>query len=937
MTERSERMWRAEDGPRGEAAGPAGGADDVLPAAPALLSAADGAVLRATGELAGLAGVPSADDLVGRNLSRLLSEDGPVSWLHGERRRVPVRVVSWPRPGNAGERISVLADVSDLAVHPPDEDSTADARELSGVGRWMYDPQAGEIHPSPMVAELLGSDSSRPKFDVLLEVTHPADRGKAEEFYTRLLNATEGVLIEVELRDLAGERVYLCTGRVECGPDGWIERVQGTVQDITEHRVLKRQLHDERRKLEDAERIARLGTWEWDPRSDVIRLSDTLHALLGRPPKTHTTFSGYLERVHAEDRERVREAWMPLLQRHETVEVEHRYFCGVTGKILVLRLRGSAVRDADGRTLLVGTAQDVTEQRAAATRLERSSQRFTDLVSVTPVGIGLFDTGGRLVDVNEALCDLFGFRAELLQGRSMDELVHPDEPARELPVPAEAEGRLRVPQRAFRRSDGEAVDCELHVSWSVQDDGSQFWLVVFQDITERRRATEALHYQATHDELTGLPNRAAVKAMLSGLLPATTGGELPDIAVLFCDIDKFKRINDGLGHDAGDELLVALARRLERGLPEGCVAARISGDEYVVICRDLTAVGGLDALATRVSRLLRTAVPVHGQLIRVSASIGAVTPRGAAESGAAGSLGAALLGQDLLRFADAAMFEAKSRGVGKVSLASPALMASADRQLQLEGQLREALHNDGLSLVYQPVVATDGRVLGAEALVRWPHPERGMLAPDTFLPVAEQGDLLQELDRWVLRTALREAASWPGSGGSPVSISVNLGGMVPGAPDFVRSVTEIVAETGIQWNRVVLEVVETALVDLPAHPRQEMADLSARGVRFAVDDFGTGYSSLARLKDLPAQIIKVDRRFVSGVGGDASDFAVTRAVVDMARAMGRRCIAEGVEHATQFHVLSGVGVDAYQGWLFSYPLPAARFRELLERSPLSTP
>src|SRR5699024_7774181 len=189
--------------------------------------------------------------------------------------------------------------------------------------------------------------------------------------------------------------------------------------------------------------------------------------------------------------------------------------------------------------------------------------------------------------------------------------------------------------------------------------------------------------------------------------------------------------------------------------------ARMSGDEYVVICRDLAAVGGLDALATRVSCLLRTAVPVHGQLIRVSASIGAVTPHGAAASDAVGCLGGALRGEDLLRFADAAMFEAKARGVGKVSLASPALMASADRQLELEGQLRAALHNDGLSLVYQPVVGVDGRVVAAEALVRWPHPERGTLAPDTFLPVAEQGDLLRDLDRWVLRTALTEASSWP--------------------------------------------------------------------------------------------------------------------------------------------------------------------------------
>jgi diguanylate cyclase (GGDEF)-like protein len=506
-------------------------------------------------------------------------------------------------------------------------------------------------------------------------------------------------------------------------------------------------------------------------------------------------------------------------------------------------------------------------------------------------------------------------------------ITHPDEPVGWLSaaarLTAEREGGFKVPQRILLRPDGELVYCELHIAISVQDDGRRFWLVVFQDITERRRVAEALRHQANHDELTGLPNRAAVKETLTQLL-AGEGAE--KIAVLFCDIDNFKRVNDSLGHDAGDELLVALARRLEGGLPAGCTAARMSGDEYVIICEDIDAVGGVDALGTRVASLLRAAVPVHGQLVRVSASIGAAVPNGSRTSGV-----------DLLRFADAAMFEAKRRGAGRVSLASAALIASADRQVHLEGQLREALAKDGLTLHFQPVVGVDGTVQTAEALVRWPHPDRGLLAPDAFLPVAEQGDLMRELDRWVLRTALREAATWPVPNGKPVAVAVNLSGLVPGDPDFVDAVSNAVAEAGIAWDRVVLELVETALVDLPCKTMQQMDLLVDKGVRFAVDDFGTGYSSLARLKDLPAQIIKVDRRFVSGVGSDPSDFAVARAVVDMARAMGRSCVAEGVETATQFHVLHGVGVDAYQGWLFSRPVPPREFRAVLALGPLHVP
>jgi diguanylate cyclase (GGDEF)-like protein/PAS domain S-box-containing protein len=567
-------------------------------------------------------------------------------------------------------------------------------------------------------------------------------------------------------------------------------------------------------------------------------------------------------------------------------------------------------------------ATAAAEPDIALTRLRRSSQRFTDLLAVAPVGIGLFDESERLVDANDALCRLLGYRLDQLRGCTADDLSHPQDQAGSL---RPGKGALdpnradsKVVQRSLLRADGRPVSCELHTGLSVQDDGSQFWLVVFQDITERRRQAEALHHQATHDDLTGLPNRAAVKDLLAAYL---SGPRRNRTAVLFCDIDKFKRINDSLGHDAGDELLVALARILADGVPPECTVVRLSGDEFVIVCSDIDAVGGLDALATRVSALLRTTIPVQGQLIRVSASVGAALadqPDATAD--------------DLLRFADAAMFEAKRRGPGKVSLASPTLIASADGQLHMEGQLRDALAQDGLELHYQPVVTSDGSIIAAEALVRWPHPEHGMLTPGVFLPIAEQGDLLRKLDRWVLRTALRDAAGWPSINGRQARVAVNLGGLVPGDPRFVPAISDALDESGIDPDRVVLELVETALVDLPSEARGTMHSLADRGVNFAVDDFGTGYSSLARLKELPAQIIKADRRFVAGIGGDPADFAVTRAVVDMARAMGRRCIAEGVETATQFHVLKGLGVDGYQGWLFSHPVRQPDLRALLGSS-----
>ncbi|MQA14098.1 MAG: EAL domain-containing protein [Pseudonocardiaceae bacterium] len=800
-----------------------------------------------------------------------------------------------------------------------------EAQRIARTGSFTRDPVTGAMTYSDALVEIFDARSVDPAANPL-EMAHPEDRKLLLELEQQVLADAGGTTHEVEFRGLPGDGdpCYVCRARAERAESGEALRIVGTVQDVTEARAMERELREERRRLAEAQRVASIGAWEWDPAAGEVRWSPMLRELYGVPVSTAATYESYLSLVHPEDRGWADELWRALAVDHRPVECEHRVI-RPDAAVRTFRCYGAMMLDPAGGPRLVGTAQDVTEQRAAETRMERSSQRFADLVAIMPVGIGIFDDADRLVDANDALCGLLGHDLERLRGMTAAELTHPVERGRLDTLHGyggPGAKSFSVPQRMFARADGEPVYCELHVSVSVQDDGQRFLLVVFADVTERRQVAEALKHQATHDELTGLPNRAAVSERLTELLAEPEG----ELAVLFCDIDNFKRVNDSLGHDAGDELLLALARRLEDGLPDRCTAARLSGDVYVVICSDATAHGGVQALVATVGSLLRTAVPVQGQLVRVSAAIGVAVPDGSTSGP-----------EDLLRFADAAMFQAKCQGAGRAALASAALMASADRQVALEGQLREALAGDELSLHYQPVVSADGTVLTAEALIRWQHPERGMLSPEVFLPVAEQGDLMRELDRWVLRAALAEARGWPSYNGRQAAVAVNLAGLTPGDPDFVDTVATLVAESGIPWDRVVLELVETSLVDLPSRTRHAMAELVERGVRFAVDDFGTGYSSLARIKELPAQIVKVDRRFVSGVGVDPSDFAVARAVVDMARAMGRCCVAEGVETATQFHVLRGLGVEAYQGWLFSRPVPPREFRTVLSLGPLHVP
>lgn len=538
----------------------------------------------------------------------------------------------------------------------------------------------------------------------------------------------------------------------------------------------------------------------------------------------------------------------------------------------------------------------------------RSSRAMPGLFDLVPIGLAVLDEHGRILDANDAADRLLGYPREELVGTAAADLLRHDDPG---PCLTTASGPQPGP-RVLVHADGHPVSCEIYIAASVQADGTRLWLILAQDTTNYQQRIEQLQYQASHDELTGLPNRQGLRALLGeqDLQGPSTG-----FAVLFCDIDNFKRVNDSWGHPAGDELLIAVASRLQAALPPDCHLARFSGDEFLITCPHVDTHGGLEALAARVSGCLRTTVPLGGRLVRISASVGA-----AAIDGAAHTL------EDLVRFADAAMFEAKHSGAGRIAMADTSLIASADRQLDLEDQLREALATDGLTLHYQPVVTRDDTIGMAEALLRWPHPDRGVLGPDVVLSVAEQGDLLRELDLWVLRTALAEAASWS----QPIQIAINLSGLPSNDPDLLSTISTIITESGIAPHRVVLELTETALLDLPPAHRQAITGLTDRGVAFAIDDFGTGYSSLARIQDVPAQIIKLDRTFLpTSEEEDTNAGPITQAIVNLCRATGHHCIAEGVETPTQRGLLENLGVEAYQGWLFSPALPAPEFRRAL--------
>jgi diguanylate cyclase (GGDEF)-like protein/PAS domain S-box-containing protein len=539
--------------------------------------------------------------------------------------------------------------------------------------------------------------------------------------------------------------------------------------------------------LAEAQRLARIGSWEWDMVANTVEWSDELYRIMG-VDRASFTIDGesFYARVPSEDREPIERAIETTMRTTEPFRLEHRVV-HPGGEVRTIDSRGRAELDGDGRVVrLLGTAQDVTEQRAAERLLE---------------------------------------------------------------------------------------------------------------------------HQALHDPLTGLPNRAL---FLDRLQHALTRARRPgsSLAVYFCDVDDFKNINDSLGHDAGDELLVALPPRLREGLRAGDTVARFGGDEFVILCEDLNSEGEAIRIAERIGEAFRLPFALDGRPHHLSVSVGVVFVK-AGEASAA----------EVLRDADAAMYRAKADGKGQFELFDAQMRASLVARLQTEADLRRALDEGELRLHYQPVVAladADDALVGAEALVRWQHPRRGLLAPAEFIAVAEDSGLIAPLGAWVLEEACRQAVAW----GGERFVSVNLSPRQLSHSDVPALLERALADTGVDPALLELEITENVLMEQSAGALATLRRLKAMGVRLVLDDFGTGWSSLAYLKRFPLDGLKIDREFVDGLGSEPEDTAIVAAVLSMAAALELDVIAEGVETDAQLAWLRERGCGMAQGFLLGRPMPA---------------
>jgi diguanylate cyclase (GGDEF)-like protein/PAS domain S-box-containing protein len=556
------------------------------------------------------------------------------------------------------------------------------------------------------------------------------------------------------------------------------------------------------------------------------------------------------------------------------------------------------------------------DARDRAEAAERASEaRFRAMFTDAAVGIGISDTQGRILEANSALAGMLGFQPEELLGCYITDLFHGDNPPEMWSQLNEtAAGRrdhYRV-ERKFRKRDGSTLWTNVTVSLVRDDAGAPLYLVgMIEDITARHQLQEQLRYQANHDPLTGLGNRSLFTERLHGAFAAGGGGR---IGLCYLDLDGFKAINDSLGHVVGDQLLVAVASRLD-GLVSGNgrLVARMGGDEFVVLVENTSSADEVIILAEDILRCLTEPVRIGGHRLSVSASIGIV------ECAVAESTPA-----ETMRDADITLHWAKLDGKNRWASYDRERNAKEIARFRLSAGMPTALARGEFYVDYQPLLSlADGKLFGVEALVRWAHPEFGRLPPDRFIGLAEETGLIVPLGRWVLAEACDQAREWLDRYGADAPMmSVNLAARQVAEPNLVADVQSILDGSGVPPGCLQLELTESAIMGTSGEPLAALRELADLGVRIAIDDFGTGYSNLAYLRHLPVHALKIAGSFVEGLregAGDSVDTRIVTALVSLAHTLGLEVIAEGVETQAQVELLREMGCDSAQGWLFAKP------------------
>lgn len=727
--------------------------------------------------------------------------------------------------------------------------------------------------------------------------------------------------VEFGLRTKTGRKLWVRSQAKPIMENGRVVRLIGALHDLTEARQARKALERSELEFKRLVETASEGVWTIDANGLTTFVNRRMAEMLGYQPEEMlgTSFLDYVApELHQLSLEKLQRWKKGVSEVHESA-LRHR-----TGRTVWVMASTSPIRAEDGTvTGALAMMVDITERKAIEDQLRQSESRYRQFVESLVDAIVVHQSGF-IVYANESAARLVGAAsAQELIGRNAFDFVAPE--YRELALARIRDlqakgGHAPLIEEKFLRLDGTPVDVEVSASTTVYN-GKPGILVVARDITDRKRAEEQIRYLGQHDSLTGLPNRALLADRLAQAI-AVAERHQSIFALLFLDLDHFKKINDSYGHRTGDDFLKQVAGRLV-----GCVRAidtvsRQGGDEFILLLSELAHPEDAGTVARKICEQLAEPFIAEGVYLHASVSIGiAVYPRDGATA------------DELLRNADIAMYYAKNRGRNQYQFFSEELNRITRERLEMETALRKALSDGELYLAYQPQQNLQtGAIEGFEALLRWRHPSRGELAPQDFIPIAEESGQIARLGEWVLQTVLADMQQFDAAGFAGLRFAINLSAIELKQADFTARVQEFLAKSKLPPQRLEFELAESLLVHDSELAVRSIEQLSAMGLHFAIDDFGTGYSSLANLRKLRIGHLKIDRSFISDLERDADSKAIVRTVIALAQHLRLKVIAEGVERQAQRDFLRNHGCELMQGYLLAPPLPLAEALAFLERT-----
>ncbi|MES2538070.1 MAG: EAL domain-containing protein [Pseudomonadota bacterium] len=790
-----------------------------------------------------------------------------------------------------------------------------EAQLVSGLGDWQFDVRTGKNTWSEALFGLFDRDPAlgAPTLNELQAYYFPDDAVRHREVVRRAIESGQSFDLDLHLLLPGGREVFHhAIGHAVKDNHGTVVKLYGINQDITERKQAEAALHRTGRLLTTSQTMARVGGFELDLVNGTMLWSYEMYRIHDTEPESFTpSIATALEFYSAESRALFKDALQRAREGGAVWDMELALI-SATGRSKWVQVKTSPAGERPGQ--FIGAMQDITLRKQAEDSLRLSAMVYEHSSEAMMV----CDPDNRIIAINPAFTLLTGYTAHEVLGKNPSMLSsgsHDLAFHQSMWLSINSTGQWRG-EIWNKRKNGEMFAESLTINTIRRDDGSVHrYVALFSDITEKKKTEALIWQQANFDSLTGLPNRRMFRDRLQRDIKKSKREALL-LAILFIDLDRFKEVNDTLGHNMGDILLIEAARRIRSCVRETDTVARWGGDEFTVTLSELNTPDRIESIAQNIISVLAAPFQLDDEQAFVSASIGiTLYPDDATEI------------DDLLKHADQALYVAKDSGRNRFSYFTPALQVAAQTRMRLTNDLRAAIKEEQFRIYFQPIVHLGtGHIHKAEALIRWQHPQRGLIGPGDFIPLAEASGLIFDIGDWVFKEAARWVQRWRGLHDSAFQVSVNQSPLeFQRRADWVTYLQKI----GLPGDSIVVEITEGLLLDASATVRDKLLEFRDAGIQVALDDFGTGFSSLSYLKKFDIDYLKIDRSFTSNLSPGSVDMALSEAIILMAHKLGLKVIAEGVETSEECRLLTAAGCDYAQGYLFARPIPAEEFDVLL--------